>query len=209
MAIPKLNVMTRESNGKKSSHNLRKEGFVPGVIYGHNKETKSIKMDGQLLQKLLDRYGASGTVNLELDGKIKPTIIKEVQRGIVKSGVVHIDFQELSAGEKIKMTVHITLVGKEKVESSSTIIQQQLSELDIQCLPKDIPQGITVDVSQLEIGNSLTVADIDIFKDANIEVLNDETEVVTSLTSVNNKPEQEEEEDSLPIYESETSILDQ
>lgn len=208
MAIPKLNVMTREGNGKKSSQKLRKEGFVPGIIYGHNKETKSIKMDGQLLQKLLNRYGESGTVNLEIDGEIKPTIIKEVQRGIVKSGVVHIDFQELSAGEKIKMTVHITLVGKEKVESSSTIIQQQLSELDIQCLPKDIPQGITVDVSQLEIGNSLTVADMDIYKDPNIEVLNDETEVVTSLTSVSNQTE-EQEEDSLPIYESEDSILDQ
>ncbi len=208
MAIPKLNVMTRESNGKKSSHKLRKEGFVPGVIYGHNKETKSIKMDRQLLQKLLNKYGESGTVSLEMDGEIKPTIIKEVQRGIVKSEVVHIDFQELSAGEKIKMTVHITLVGKEKVESSSTMIQQQLSELDIQCLPKDIPQGITVDVSQLEIGGSLTVADLDIFKDDKIEVLNDETEVVTSLISVNNEPE-EEEEDSLPIYESEDSILDQ
>ena len=209
MAIPKLDVLTREGKGKKSSHSLRKDGFVPGVIYGHNKDTKTIKIDGLKLEKLLNRYGDNGTVTLELDGEIKPTIIKEIQRGIVKEGVMHIDFQELSAGEKIRMTIHVSLIGKEKVETSSTIIQQQLSEIDIQCLPKDIPSGITADVSNLETGKSLTVGELDIFSNDNIEVLNDESEIVASLTTVKSEPEpDEEEDDTLSLYDNEPSTLE-
>ncbi len=207
MSIPKLKVITREIKGKKSSQRVRKEGFVPGIVYGHNKETKSIKIDRKELQKLLNKHGESGTVNIELEGQIRPTIIKEVQRGVAQSDVLHIDFQELSVGEKIKMAVHINVIGKEKVETPWAIIQQQLNELDIQCLPKHIPQRITVNVSELEIGNSLTVGDLDIFKDTDIEVLNDTGEVVVSLTAIK-KESEPEEEDNIPIYESETSILD-
>ncbi|MTI48799.1 50S ribosomal protein L25 [Sporosalibacterium faouarense] len=207
MSIPKLKVELREGNGKRSANKLRREGFVPAVIYGHNKETKTIKVNNNELEKILKRHGHSGTINIELEKEQVSAIIKEIQKGVVKEGVLHVDFQQLSAGEKIKMAIPINLVGKEKVETSSTIVQQQISELEIQCLPKDIPQSITADVSNLEVGKSLEVGDLEIAKDDNIEILNEESEIVASLTSATR--EEVEEEVESPIYETEKSILEE
>lgn len=208
MSIPRLKLELREGNGKQSANEVRKGGFVPGVIYGHNKETKSVKINSNELGKFFSRYGHSGTITVELGGEEVTAIIKDIQRGVIKEGVLHVDFQQLSAGEKIKISIPINLIGKEKIDTLSVILQQQINELEIQCLPKDIPQTILANVSHLEIGKSLEVGDLDIAKDKNIEILNDASEVVASLTSVT-KEEVSEEDDDYPIYESEKSILDE
>lgn len=206
MSMPKLKVDIRQGKGKRFANQIRKEGFVPGVVYGHNKETKSIKVNDIEMEKTLRRYGQSATFNIEMGGENIPVIIKEVQRGIVKDNLLHVDFQQLSAGEKIKMSIPIHLQGKEKVETSATILQQQINALDIQCLPKDIPHFITVDVSNLEIGKPLEVGHLDIVNNEEIEILNDYSGVVASLTSVTKEEECEEEE--IPIYESQRSVLE-
>ncbi|WP_427337680.1 50S ribosomal protein L25 [Caloranaerobacter sp. DY30410] len=205
MAAPKLNVELRNEVGKRCSIKLRKNGFIPGVIYGHNKETKSIKLNEAEVSKVLNTIGSGSTVNLNLNGEMIPAIIKEVQKDIIKGNLLHIDFQQLSENEEIKVFVPVVLLGKGKVETSTTIIQQQIMELEIRCLPKYIPKSIEIDVSNLKFGDSITVGDLNLGE--NIEILHDEDEVIASLTA-NSKYEELEEDKDVPIYESDKSILD-
>ncbi|WP_069650444.1 50S ribosomal protein L25 [Caloranaerobacter ferrireducens] len=205
MAAPKLNVELRNGGGRRYSIKLRKDGFIPGVIYGHNKETRSIKLNEIETLKVLKRFGSGSTVNLNLNGEVIPAIIKEIQKDIIKDNLLHIDFQQLSEDEEIKVFVPIVLLGKGKVESSTTIIQQQIMELEIRCLPKYIPNSVEVDVSNLKFGDSITVGDLNLGE--NIEILHDENEVIASLTA-NSKYEELEDDKDVPIYESDKSILD-
>lgn len=206
MATPMLKVEMRENGGRRHSKRIRNQGFVPGVIYGHNKETKAIKVKEPELYRVLNRYGSKSTVTLDMNGEKVPTIIKEVQRHITKDYLLHIDFQQLSENEKVKIQVPVLITGKEKVETSSTFIQQQITELDVQCLPKHIPHSIEIDVSGLELGQSITVGDI--MNNENIEILNDDEEVIVTLISSTLNEEDTEEEADVPIYQSDKSILD-
>ncbi|RKD28816.1 50S ribosomal protein L25 [Thermohalobacter berrensis] len=207
MGIPKLKAELRENGGKAYSKKLRKEGFLPGVIYGHNKETRPLKVKIANLKKILNRYGIGTTVNIELEGEVVPAIIKEVQDAIVKDDLVHVDFQQLSANEKIRVHVPIILLGKDKAGSSTSTIQQQLTKLEMQCFPKYIPQNVTVDVSNLEEGESITIEDLDIYNNENIHIMHEPKEIVASLTSTS-REEKEEEKEEVSFFESTTSILD-
>ncbi len=207
MATPKLKADIREESGKTNSKKLRNEGLVPGVLYGHNKETREVQIKTNELQKVLSQYGYGTMVSLEIKDNIIPAIIKEVQNDIVTNNLLHIDLQQLSENEKVKLSVPIVLKGKRDVEDSSTIVQQQLMELEIQCLPKYIPNSITVDAIKVKSGDALTVGDLDIIKDENIEVLNETEEVIASLTS-NTTMDEEVEESEENFYESDKSVLD-
>lgn len=206
MGVPKLRVDLRNNSGKNYSIKLRKHNLVPGVMYGRKKETKLLKVNKFDLQKFVNKYGYSSSLNLEVDGKTIPAIIKEIQVDTLKNEILHVDFQQLAAGEKVKLSIPIILVGKEKISDNTAIIQQQLDELEIQCLPQDIPQSVSLDVSNLSFGESLKVGDLDIVNDEKIEVLNDLNETVALLTTSNKAEETDEEE--VPIYESEKSILE-
>ncbi|EOD00578.1 50S ribosomal protein L25 [Caldisalinibacter kiritimatiensis] len=207
MGSPKLKAEVRDTIGRRKCKKIRKKGFVPAVVYGHNKETKEIKVEEVELEKVLNRHGYKTTIDLEIDGKVVTTIIKEVQRHITKDNFLHIDFQQLSKDEKIKLQVPINLIGREKVESSTSIFQQQLVELDIQCLPKNIVKSIDVDISELKFGEYITVSDLNIPEDSGVEVLNNPNEIIGTLTSTTKQTDDTEQQDT-PIYESSKSILD-
>ncbi len=206
MATPKLKVDLREKTGTKNSNKLRKEGLVPGVLYGHNKNTKEIQVKEIDLDKIISRYGSGTMVNADLNGEVVPALIKDVQKSIIKNGILHVDLQQLSENETVKLSVPIILENKESVESSTAIVQQQLMEVDIQCLPKHIPNSINVDAKRIEEGKPLTVADLKFMKDENIEVLSDEGEIIALFTSASTMVEDEGDEIEI---ESEGSILEE
>ena len=207
MAVPKLKAEVRNEAGRRHSIRLRNEGFVPGVIYSQGKETKPIKINKNELQKMLNRYGDTGTIDVDLEGKTISVLIKEIQRHVLHNSVLHLDLQQLSDDKKVKLRVPIVIQGRENVETSTSVVEQQLMEVEIQCLPKFIPQHAIVDVSNLEYGNSILLSELDISNDENIEVLSDADEVVVSLTSTSKMEETVEKE--VPIYESDKSILDE
>ena len=207
MATPKLKAEIRNGAGRRSSIKLRNEGFIPGVIYGQNKETKPIKINKLELQKLLNRYGSTGAINVEFEGNIVPVLIKEIQRDIIKDYVLHLDLQQLSEDKKVKLRVPIVIQGRERVETATSVVEQQLMEMELQCLPKYILQSVPVDVSKLSFGKSVTVNDLDIAKNENFEILTELNEVVVSLTAAS-KDEEIVTEKAVPIYESKKSILD-
>ena len=162
MATANLSVNARENGGKGVARSLRREGRVPAVIYGHGREPKSLSINTRDLEKLLEHISAENTViDLDLDGTNSRTLIREIQRHPFKRQILHVDFQELVAGEKVIVRLPILLVGvPDGVRMDGGILDQTLRELEVEVDPANIPNHVEVDVTKMVIGSSLHVSDI-------------------------------------------------
>lgn len=140
---------------------LRRSGFVPCVIYGRGFEAASIQVQYPQLARLVSRAGSSlVSVNVEGDDAPYDTLIREVQRDPVYAHILHVDFLVVQANQVIRNVIPIIQHGTAPVEQRGGVVIQLLEHLEIECLPKDMPHSILIDVSKLETFNShLTVAD--------------------------------------------------
>jgi large subunit ribosomal protein L25 len=162
MASASLSGNVRDNRGKGVARSLRASGRVPAVIYGHGREPQSLSIDTRELEKLLSHISAENTViDLSVDGKSSRTLIREIQRHPFKRQILHVDFQELVAGEKVTVRLPIVLVGVPVgVRMDGGILDQTLRELEVEVDPANIPNHVDVDVSELHIGSSVHVSDI-------------------------------------------------
>lgn len=200
MATARLSANPRTDSGKGAARKLRASGAVPGVIYGHSREPQPLAVDTRLLQRLLDQISAASTVvELDVDGRTSRTLIREIQRHPLKNEILHIDFQELVAGEKVTVEIPIVFVGTPAGVKAGGVLDQVMHELEIHVDPTDIPNHLDVDVSALEIGKSLHVSDIAV--PAGVEVLADPEAtvcVVTPPKAVVEEPVAVVEEEAVP-----------
>ncbi|NLM04109.1 MAG: 50S ribosomal protein L25 [Clostridiales bacterium] len=202
MATPILKINNREVTGTNKVSKLRKEGKVPGVVYSKNEETREIYVSERELESFLSRYGSAGRLELDLDGEKKYAIIKDVQRGVLKNRLLHIDLQTLDEKEKIRLTMPITVINREKAEVGDKIFQLQTSEVEIQTYPRYIPDVVEVDAALLEEKDSLTMEDLDISSNENIEILNDmDTVIATIVYATVEEPESEDTEETEAVEE--------
>jgi large subunit ribosomal protein L25 len=174
MANASLTATARATSGKGAARSLRREGSVPAVIYGHAREAQSLAVPSRDLEKLLGTIAAGSTVvELAIDGKTSRTLIREIQRHPFKRHVLHVDFQELVAGEKITVMIPLVLHGvPEGVRLGGGILEQMLRDIEVEVDPANIPNHIDVDVSHLIVGHSVHVRDLNI--PAGVTVLADE-----------------------------------
>ena len=190
MATAQLSASPRDAAGKGAARSLRSAGKIPAVIYGHAREPQSLAIPTREFEKLLERVSAESTViELDLAGTVARTLIREIQRHPFKKQILHVDFQELVAGEKVTVNVPIVLVGTpEGVRVSGGILSQVLSELSILVDPINIPNRIEADVTAVTIGHSLHVSDLKIPE--GVEVVDDpeETVAVVSAPKVEAEP---------------------
>jgi large subunit ribosomal protein L25 len=190
MATAQLSASPRDAAGKGAARSLRSAGKIPAIIYGHAREPQSLAIPTREFEKLLERVSAESTViELNLDGTVARTLIREIQRHPFKKQILHIDFQELVAGEKVTVNVPIVLVGTpDGVRVSGGILSQVMSELSILVDPVNIPNRIEADVTAITIGHSLHVSDLRIPQ--GVEVLDDpdETVAVVSAPKVEAEP---------------------
>ncbi|WP_069650445.1 50S ribosomal protein L25 [Caloranaerobacter ferrireducens] len=197
MANVHINCNLRNEIGSKACHRIRSRGQVPGVIYGHHFSGYSVQFDALELNKVIKEYGENALINVEVEGNTFPVMIKEIQRDPIKGNIIHIDLQKIYETEKIHVTVPIVLKGKEYVKNIG-VIQQQLKNIEIECLPTQVPKNITVDISNLLTGRSLRVSDVEFGEE--ISVLNDKNEVIVSLASMKNEDGEEvENEDEVDL----------
>jgi large subunit ribosomal protein L25 len=182
MATAQLSASARENTGKGAARTLRSAGKIPAVIYGHAREPQSLAIPTREFEKLLERVSAESTViELDVGGTVARTLIREIQRHPFKKQILHIDFQELVAGEKVSVNVPIVLVGvPDGVRISGGIMSQVMSELTIRVDPVNIPRRIEADVTALTIGHSLHVSDLTVPE--GIEIL-DEPEATVAVVS--------------------------
>ena len=197
MATASLSAEGRTETGKGAARKLRATGRVPGVVYGHAREPQSLSLQTRELEKLLSQIATGSTVvELSLGGAITKTLIREVQRHPFKKAILHVDFQELVAGEKVTVDVPLVYVGvPEGVRLSGALLEQILHSIEVLVDPANIPNHIDVDVTELALGHSLHVRDIPL--GAGIEVLTDEDATICAVVApravVEETPAAEEE----------------
>lgn len=151
----------RHDNGKGAARKIRFLKRIPGVFYYSGTDNIPISVDYDDLRKIL--LAKPSLIMLEIEGhNPRECVIRELQRNPVDDALLHIDLLGIKRGQRLIVTVPVRLEGLPVgVKSSGGILQKGLSELDIKCLPKDIPQEITVDVTELNIGQSVYVRDIE------------------------------------------------
>jgi large subunit ribosomal protein L25 len=181
MASANISAETRTESGKGVARKLRAAGRVPGVIYGHAREAQSLSLVARDLDKLLSHISVSSTVvELSLGGATTRTLIREIQRHPFKKQIMHIDFQELVAGEKVTVDVPLVFVGiPEGVRLSGALLEQILHRIEVLADPANIPNHIDVDVTHLAMGHSLHVRDLVLPE--GIEVLSDEDATICAV----------------------------
>jgi len=161
-----LSAEKRSTKGKGASREMRRGGKVPAVIYGRGREPAQLTVDGVALGRLLEKIVPESTiVELTVDGKPVKTLIREVQRHPVRPGIVHVDFYEIRAGQKIRVAVPIHCVGiPDGVRNQGGTLDQVIRNVEIEVLPDDIPEHVELDVTALTIGKSLHISDLSIPK---------------------------------------------
>ncbi|HTE45946.1 MAG TPA: 50S ribosomal protein L25/general stress protein Ctc [Gemmatimonadaceae bacterium] len=162
MASASLSAAVRADRGTGVARKLRQTGHVPAVIYGHGREPQSLTVNTREIDKLLTQISAASTViDLTVDGSTVRTLIREIQRHPFKRHIVHIDFQELVAGEKITVSVPLRFTGTaEGVRNSGGILEEVMHQVHLRVDPSLIPDHINVDVTHLTIGHSLHIRDL-------------------------------------------------
>ncbi len=162
MASVPFSATIRTDTGKGVARKLRAAGQVPAVIYGHAREAQSLVLEHHPLQLLLEKHSYQSTViALTIEGKTVATLIREIQRHPFKKQIVHVDFQELVAGEKITVPVPLLFSGvPDGVRLGGGMLDQTLHELQVTCDPSGIPHHFVVDVTALTIGHSIHAGDV-------------------------------------------------
>lgn len=158
-----LQVEMRDGRGKGDARKLRADGRIPANIYGHGIDSIAVAASAHEFNALTSKISVENTlVELQLEGKSRPVLIREIQRHPYKSLVLHVDFFAIRADEKIKVSVPVHVTGTASgVKNSGGVLQQALHEVEIEVLPNEIPEAFEIDVSALEIGDSLHVSDLD------------------------------------------------
>jgi len=159
-----LSATTRQANGKGGARQTRFRGKVPAVIYGHGRDSQSLELEAKALEKALHGIEPASTIiELSVDGKTAKTLIREIQRHPIRPDIIHVDFFEIHASEKVKLKVPVHLIGNpDGVRNAGGVLDQVTREVEIEVLPANIPDRVELDVTPLKIGDSLHVRDLTI-----------------------------------------------
>ncbi|MBE0683047.1 MAG: 50S ribosomal protein L25 [Anaerolineales bacterium] len=177
-----LKAVKRDVTGKQVSA-LRRAGKLPAVIYGRHVEPIAISLDAHSTSLAMAKLTSSSLVTIELDGREYPSLVRERQRNYIKGNLTHVDFLAVDLNEKIRATVRLEFVGiSAAVKDFNGVLVKNLEKLEVECLPTDLPERITVDISALkQIGNGIRVRDMAISD--NVRILNDEDEMIAVATA--------------------------
>ena len=177
-----LKATKRDVIGKKVGA-LRRQGKLPAVLYGHRIETTAIMLDAHEGSQTLSHLTSSSLVTIDLDGKEYLALVREKQRDFIKNRLVHLDFQVVSLTEKMRAKVGIELAGTAPaVKDFNAVIHTGLTEIEVECLPEDLPERIVVDISGLaELGDGVRVRDV-VLSDK-VEILGDLEEIIAVATA--------------------------
>lgn len=192
MAKSVLNVEPRVRIGKSGSRKVRRDGLVPAVVYGKGMESFNLRVDPKALQQAIaTEAGWNTLITLKGDGPFdgKVVILKEMQLDPIKRGAMHVDFLAINLKDKITVMVPVHALGKSRGEKEGGTLQLIRHELEVLCLPTDIPTAIEVDVTEMNVGDVVHIEDITL--PAGVEIPHDVN--FTVLTVMGRKAEEVEE----------------
>ncbi|MFF2158926.1 50S ribosomal protein L25/general stress protein Ctc [Paenibacillus chitinolyticus] len=179
---------TRTNATKSEAKQLRRQGKVPGVVYGKTTDSLTVVLERKELVPLL-RSHPNAVIDLNIEGVGKrPVLISGVQRDSLSQDVIHIDFHQINMNEPVKATVAVEIVGEAAGVKEGGILQVETAQLDVRCLPSDLPDSVQVDISNLGIGENILVSDLKLPE--NVEVKTEAQDVVVTVL----QPQKEVEE---------------
>ena len=164
MSETALVVEARTSTGKGAARRLRAQGRIPAILYGRGRESLPLALDPRALERILRAGGANTLLDLTIEGhpEIKDTValVKELQRDPLRNTIVHADLYAVDLNRTVRVEVPVHLVGKARGLEFGGILEHTLREIELECLPRAIPDFIEVDVTALEVGDVLHARDI-------------------------------------------------
>lgn len=156
-----LTAQSRSSEGTASVKRLRKAGSIPAVVYGRKVSVSNVQVDAKTFGKILHGSASDNIlVNLKLDKGEQLALVQEVQHDHLKGGILHIDFHAIAMDEEIHAKVPVDMVGEAAGVKHGGLVEAIHHELEVRCLPKDLPERISVDVSALNVGDSIHVGEV-------------------------------------------------
>ena len=164
-----LNASLRDALGSNKSNKLRKDGLIPGILYGGHMEPTAISMKKLEVDKFFAENNIGSKVYVNLDGKEVMAFVKSLQKDVFGISILHVDLQALTKTDKVKMNVRLNFVGKENLPIGA-ISQELINMIEVETLPENMDETLNVDVSALKHGDVLKVSDLSIMKDKNFRV---------------------------------------
>ena len=199
-----VEVQVRKETGKGAARRLRREGKIPGVVYGKEKEAQSLIVDPLDVR---DKINSNAIFDLkisdpEADEKEEEiAMLKDFQKDVIKNNIIHVDFQQISMDDKITIDVPIELIGESFGVKEGGVLQLLMREVSIEVLPADIPEKLELDISELDVGDSLQVGDLEPGED--IDILDSPEEVIVTIVTPSEEIEEEEIEEEEEFIEPE------
>jgi large subunit ribosomal protein L25 len=197
-----LRVRSREAIGTRAARRVRRSGDIPGVLYGGGEESLPIAINERELRTLISEGLTENTlINLLIDDEKKSDrviLIRDVQRDPVRGDFTHIDMVHIDLEQEIEVEVPILLIGTPEGVKMGGILEQRLHDLEISCLPGDIPESFEIDVSELMIGDAVHVSDLETGR---FEVITEQERTIASVAAPRILEEEEEEEEEVVLGE--------
>ncbi|HZK43889.1 MAG TPA: 50S ribosomal protein L25 [Syntrophomonadaceae bacterium] len=192
---PTMDCMKREISTKSHLNNLKRDGYIPAIVYEKGQESIPITVGDREINRTFSSHGARGIFTLNIAGEAEPfmTVIRELQRHPITGKILHIDFMAINVSETFTSSVSIHFIGEEKATKDEGVIQFGLTVLEVECLPKDLPDNIACDISELEIGDHITVADIE--PPQGVVFLDEPDMVIVSVLAPDEEIEEETDEE--------------
>ena len=182
-----IKAIVRELKGTGASRRLRHAGKTPGVLYGGVKDATSLEIDSkELFMQFRHEAFHASILTLNLDGKKEAVILRDFQMHPVRNNIMHIDFQRINENEKIHVKVPFHFTNEETapgVKLEGGLISHIMTEIDVACLPKDLPQYIEVDMGELSIGDSIHLSEVKVPEGVELTGLSDENDPVITAIS--------------------------
>ncbi len=161
----KLSAEKRTGAGRGASRRLRKQKWVPGIIYGADKEPETIQVSVFELAKIMERETFfSQVVTVDVEGRQEQTVLKDLQRHPFKELVLHLDFMRIKAGEKLSTNIPVHFLNEEECKGvkAGGVLHKDMIEVAVTCLPKDIPDALEVDLTDLDVGESVHLSQLQV-----------------------------------------------
>ncbi len=202
MRSVELSAQSRSERGKGPARRLRSAGRIPAVLYGENEAATSISLDGHELSRLLHGEGENFIVNLVVDSNPAIlTLLKDTQHDAMSGRVKHVDFLRVSENKPVTTRVVVHPVGTSQGQRAGGVFEQHLREVDIQCLPRLIPEMLEFDITAMEIGDTFHVAQLSVPE--GVKILTPEDHPVAAVLAASKMAMEEEAKEAAEEAEAE------
>jgi large subunit ribosomal protein L25 len=203
-----INAKMRENKGTGASRRLRRAGNIPGIVYGGDKDAVSIELNHkELFLKFRHEAFHASILDLILDGKKEQVLLRDYQMHHVRTEITHVDFQRVSATEKIHVKVPLHFVNAEiapGVKLGGGIVTHILTEADVSCLAKDLPEYVEVDLSKMEIGQTIHLSEVTLPKGVEfVKLVHGDDSAIANVTKPRGMTVEEETAEAAPAAEGE------